>query len=81
MNIFQYLFKYCSVALEKSVVTKALKISLVFGTLLNIINQGDLLYALNFSKLNYAKLILTYLVPYTVTTYTAVSIKLEQRSN
>jgi hypothetical protein len=46
----------------------------VVGTILNLINQGDVLFA--GEPLDWTKLILTYLVPYCVATYGAVSFRL-----
>jgi len=68
---------YCEIAVSKSIVIKAIKVSLIVGTTLNFINQGDLIVALAFEQLSLAKLLLTYLVPYSVTTYTATSMKIE----
>ena len=62
---------------SKPVVTKALKVSLIVGTTLNLINQGEILFALDVTHLHLTKIFLTYLVPYSVTTYTAVTLKLE----
>jgi len=68
---------YCEIAISKSIVTKALKVSLIVGSTLNLINQGDILLALNFEDINLMKFFLTYLIPYSVTTYTATSMKIE----
>ena len=68
---------YCDIATSKSVISRAIKVSLVVGTLLNLINQGDSLFHLNFENLHILKLCLTYLVPYSVTTYTATAMKIE----
>ncbi len=63
--------------LSRGVVIRALKVAFVVGTLLNLINQGDILLSLDLANLNQVKFLLTYLVPYSVTTYTAVVLKLE----
>jgi len=55
---------------------KAVKISILVGTLLNIINQGDFILQMEFEKLNYFKLILTYFVPFLVSAYTAININM-----
>jgi hypothetical protein len=52
---------------------KALKVALVVGTLLALINQTDLVLAGQPPSL--WKLILTYLVPYCVSTWAAVGAK------
>jgi hypothetical protein len=49
-------------------------VAMVVGTLLNLINQGDALVA--GGHINFVKVILTYLVPYCVATYGAVSFRL-----
>jgi len=52
-----------------------LLIALVIGTILNLINQGDALMA--GATVNLFKLFLTYLVPYCVATYGAVSLRMK----
>lgn len=49
-------------------------VALVVGTVLNLINQGDALVA--GQRLDIAKLALTYVVPYIVGTYGAVSFRM-----
>jgi len=51
----------------------ALATGFVIGTLLTVINQGDLILAGEMP--NAVKIVLTYLVPYGVATYGAVSAK------
>ena len=47
----------------------SLRIALVVGTLLNIINQGDAVFARG--QLDVVKCLLTYFVPFAVATYSA----------
>ena len=68
---------YCEIAISKSIIIRALKVSLIVGTALNFINQGDALITLSFEHLSLTKLLLTYIVPYSVTTYTATAMKVE----
>jgi hypothetical protein len=49
-------------------------VALIVGTVLNLINQGDVLWGA--ASLNWTKLVLTYAVPYLVSTYGAVSFQL-----
>jgi len=77
MISWQYFKVYCTIATSKSIVMRAFNISLIIGTTLNLINQGDLIISLNFIDLNIGKVLLTYSVPYLVTTYTATALKLE----
>ncbi len=72
-----HLITYCEIALSANVIARALKVSLVVGTALNLINQGESLIAVDFANLHFVKLGLTYLVPYGVTTYTSTAIKVE----
>jgi hypothetical protein len=49
---------------------------MVVGTMLNLINQGDALFG--GVPVNWFKIILTYSVPYAVSTYGAVSVQIRQ---
>lgn len=65
-------------ALAKSVRRRAALVALVVGTILNLINQGDAVaHGLG---VNWAKLLLTYLVPYLVSTHGAVAARLEVKA-
>jgi len=57
---------------------RSVKVALVIGTVLNLINQGDAL--LGDAPVNWAKIALTYVVPYCVSTYGAVSYRLSVES-
>lgn len=50
------------------------RVALVVGVLLNFINQGDAL--LGHGHVNAVKLVLTFVVPYCVATYGAVTYRL-----
>ena len=60
-----------SVAFERGTVVRSLKVALVVGTALNLINQGDFL--MGGEGFNLFKCLLTYMVPYCVATYGAVT--------
>jgi hypothetical protein len=59
---------------------RSFAVAALVGTLLNLINQGDALVA--GAPLDWLKIVLTYLVPYCVATYGAVSyrIRVERRA-
>ena len=57
---------------------RSLVVAVIVGTILNLINQGDALVA--GARLNLTKLILTFVVPYAVATYGAVSYRLRASS-
>lgn len=61
---------WISLALEPRVVRSGLAVGLVVGTILNLINQGDAVFGDKPAVL--WKLLLTYCVPYCVSTYGAV---------
>jgi hypothetical protein len=61
-------------ALSDGVPVRALVMALLIGTILNAINQGDVL--LHGGPVNWIKLGLTYLTPYLVSTHGAVAVRL-----
>ena len=63
---------FLSLALSRSVVIAAIKVALVVGTLLALINHYDKLPTLDFRRSDYFKILLTYFVPYGVSTWSAV---------
>lgn len=63
-------------ATRRSVVVRALKVCGFVGTLLVIINQGDNVLA--GYPIDFGKLILTYFVPYGVSTFSAVAALREE---
>ena len=64
----------CSCAMSDGVPTRSLGVALVVGTVLNLINQGDAILAME--RVSWLKIVLTYCVPYAVCTYGAVSSRL-----
>jgi hypothetical protein len=63
-----------SYAVSDGVPRRSLWVALVVGTVLNLINQGDRL--VSGQRLDFVKLALTFIVPYLVSTYGAVSLRL-----
>lgn len=53
---------------------RSLVVAVIVGSILNLINQGDVLFG--DSRLNLTKLLLTFAVPYCVATYGAASYRL-----
>lgn len=62
-------------AVSEGVPRRSLYVALVVGTVLNLINQGDTLVASG--AVDWIKLCLTYCVPYLVSTYGAVTYRLQ----
>ena len=52
---------------------RAIGVALVVGTILMVINQADVLMSGHISSLVIAKIGLTYLVPFSVATYSALA--------
>jgi len=61
-------------ATSDGVPRRSFAVALIVGTILNLINQGDALFI--GMPIDLTKLLLTYLVPYAVSTYGAVSYRL-----
>jgi hypothetical protein len=66
-------------ALSDGVPRRSFFAALVVGTVLNLINQGDALFGE--MPVNWFKIILTYCVPYAVSTYGAVSVQIRQATS
>ena len=66
-------------ARERSVVTRACKYALVVGAVLITINHGDALLAGEVDTRRVLKMLLTVLVPYTVSTLSSVGATLAAR--
>jgi hypothetical protein len=56
------------------ILRRSLGVALIVGTILNLINQGDALFGS--VRLNLLKMLLTYSVPFCVSTYGAVAYRL-----
>ena len=63
---------FFAVARSRSVVIPAIKVALFVGTLLALINHAEKFASLAFSASDLFKILLTYLVPYGVSTWSAV---------
>ena len=54
-------------ALSGAYLARAIVVMIIVGSVLNLINQGEALF--QGAALNFAKLLLTYVVPFCVSTY------------
>ena len=73
--------KWLQIAMRVDVVRRGLKVGLIVGTMLTLINQGDVILAGNLSADAAWKIPLTYLVPYCVSTYAGVSAILAEEES
>ena len=71
MRRWSRIWLYC---ISDGVPNRSLVVALIVGTILNLINQGDVFVA--GARPNMLKLVLTFAVPYAVATYGAVSYRL-----
>lgn len=67
------------VACSGRIVKNALRIALVVGTILNLVNQGGAL--LSEAGVSWIHLVLNYVVPYCVATYSAAKNEMTPRGN
>jgi hypothetical protein len=65
---------FITLARRPEVVLTALKIAAVVGTILCLINQAPAMVSQQFSGGNVLQMLLTYLVPYCVSTYSSVKM-------
>ncbi len=62
---------WLKIALQKNILMRAIKVALVVGSILMLINHGDLILSNGLSIKEFIKITLTYLVPYCVSTYSS----------
>lgn len=62
------------------VVKSSIKVSLIVGTVLALINHGPAIVQMSLSSDRVVQILLTYLVPYSVSTYSAVKAIQNQMS-
>jgi hypothetical protein len=67
------MLRWLQTALRRDIVRRSLKVGAVVGTILVTINQGDALLAGAITGEIVTKILLTYCVPYCVSTYASVS--------
>ena len=64
---------WLQLAMRRDIVYRSLRIAVVVGTILVAINYGDKLVTGEILPIEFAKMLLTYCVPYCVSTYASVS--------
>lgn len=65
---------FISASLRPEVVRTAFRIAIIVGTVLALINHGPAIFSLTLKMQNIAQILLSYLVPYSVSTYSSVKI-------
>lgn len=64
--------RFLDIALRRSVVRRAARVAIVVGIVLGLINHGDAILTGAVSLGQLGKICLTFLVPYSVSTYSSV---------
>jgi len=73
--------EWLQLALRKDIRRRGLKVGLIVGTILALINQGDYILSGTVSSGIIGKILLTFCVPYCVSTYASVdAIRRSQHS-
>ncbi len=67
--MFQY---YLQLAFDKKTFTRAIRVALLVGIILNLINTPQLAFDFSGSDINLSRVMLTFLVPFFVSTYSSV---------
>ncbi len=70
--MFEAMSHFFRLATSRPVVKSAIKVALVVGTVVALINHGSELLSLSLAREQLFQILLTYLVPYCVSTYSAV---------
>lgn len=72
---------WLATAMEASVRRRALKVAFLVGSILAVINHGDVVLAGTATAVVWIKIGLTFLVPYCVATFASVQAIRQQRVN
>ena len=64
--------RWWQIALKPTILKRALRVALLVGTILMVINHGDKLLWGGINSKDVIKICLTYIVPYSVSTYSSV---------
>jgi len=63
---------FFSLAFSRQVLTRSIKVAFIVGTLLAFINHGDKILTMTLTIKSILQIFLTYLVPFAVSTWSAV---------
>ncbi len=72
MRTINAISHYFQLALEQNTFRRAVKVGIIVGIMLNLINNPGLLSLHSFNDLNIGRVIFTFLVPFFVSTYSSV---------
>lgn len=63
---------FFEIAFQGAVVKRAARVAVVVGIVLGLLNHGDAIFAGTVTAVQFAKIALTFLVPFSVSTYSSV---------
>jgi hypothetical protein len=72
---------YFHLAIERNTFIRAVRVGIIVGIVLNLINNPGLIYLHSFNNVSYGRVILTFLVPYFVSTYSSVMSNSQLKQN
>ncbi len=72
MNISVSLKYYYLLAAEKNTLRRAIRVSILVGIILNLINNPDIFSSLSFHELHLGRVMLTFVVPFCVSMYSSI---------
>jgi hypothetical protein len=72
---------WLTLAMEPSVRKRALKVALLVGSILAVINHGDVVFSGATTATVWIKICMTFLVPYCVATFASVQALRQSRTN
>jgi len=70
--------EFIKIALQPHVISTAVRVAIVVGTILALINHSSAIFSFSLNKQNIFQIFLTYLVPYGVSTYSSVKAILKK---
>jgi hypothetical protein len=63
---------FFAIAFSREVMPRAIRVALIVGTILALINHGDKMMSEALTSTDIYKIVLTYFVPYSVSTWSSV---------
>lgn len=63
---------FIALAFSSEIMQSAVKVALLVGTMLALINHGDKIMAISLTNQDFLKILLSYMVPYGVSTWSAI---------
>ena len=70
---------WLTLAIKPSIAKRSLIVMLVVGSMLILINYGDVLASGSLQELPVLKIVLTYLVPFSVATFSSIAARLDNQ--